>query len=138
MEEEERKQLVDHIVQSRKNLLNVDLPHRTGTVKLDGQLLFFAPGLSLWDGGSHVYTNGFFGGADEPPWDTWVCYIEDDEEYNRPKNLTQRTSYLISWIPALFVEVAEEGVNASMGGSLFWFDEIDSAFTRLIGSAGFP
>ena len=61
-------------------------------------------------------SDGFFDEYDLPPWDTWLCYVNepDDEEPDTPRY------YLLSWVPAELMDLAHKGIEAHGLGSAWW------------------
>lgn len=50
-------------------------------------------------------SNGFFDWADNPPWDLWVCELDDT---------------LVCWIPAVFVDVVDRSMQVECMEMLHW------------------
>ena len=70
-------------------------------------------------------TNGFFDRWDAPPWDTWIWYGELGHIINVPANKAIEV-ILVSWIPPVFLELAQAGINAHPFSAINWIEE---AFT---------
>jgi len=74
--------------------------------------------MTLLDGASEAISQGFFDGDDLPPWDTWLWYsITGNEESVR---------YLLAWIPPIFLDLAEKGVDCNYFGCFEWVNPDDS------------
>jgi hypothetical protein len=81
----------------------------------DGRLVVCWPDLDLSDGAAEAASGGYFDVNNTPPWDTWVAFVHypDDSEQ----------SYLVAWVPAGFVRLADAGIrviprNASSGSRI--------------------
>jgi hypothetical protein len=86
-----------------------------------GRLLLWYPALPSSDGAARAATAGLFDERDCPPWDTWVCLVEEDDPI-RPES-----RYLVAWIPPSLTAIAGLGVAVAGAGSLGWLDERPSA-----------
>jgi hypothetical protein len=93
-----------------------------------GRMLIFDPGLTLSDGAAMVESSGFFDAGNTPAWDTWIAYVE--EEPPRPESWTKLDSYLVCWIPAVFVALVDRAVAVNPERCLLWADETDTPFLR--------
>ncbi|MCA1595581.1 MAG: hypothetical protein LC772_04035 [Chloroflexi bacterium] len=109
-----------------------------------GSLLAFVP-MTTEDGASEFFSCGFFDEEDEPPWDTWLWYI--NEEGPTRQQLLDKSGtavwaaldcpYLVSWVPPQFKASASVGVEK--GNSMFsllWLELVDSPFTRRLRNLG--
>lgn len=85
-----------------------------------GRLLIYYPDEDLADGAAEAETRGFFDGDDAPPWDTWVALFRDAET-------SQWADYLVSWVPAAFVELVQRGIDVAMVECIGWLDETNVA-----------
>jgi hypothetical protein len=79
---------------------------------LEGRLLIFHHDLTLSDGGAEDPSHGLFDVHNQPPWDTWVGYLEGEDSY---------ASGLISCVPRRLVRAAENGIYANPERSVEWF-----------------
>jgi hypothetical protein len=70
-----------------------------------GRLLEFIPSQTLMDGAAKYSSNGFFDVNNVPPWDTWVAFSE---------------RILVSWVPPLLVEIAQNGIDVNPEGCIRW------------------
>jgi hypothetical protein len=82
------------------------------TLPAGGRLLWFAPDDSLSEGASEIASRGLIDLHDEPPWDTWVCYIAPH--------------HVLCWIPAPLVDFVDAGIRVqSVPSCLFWVDSME-------------
>ena len=93
-----------------------------------GRLLVFDPGQSLSDGAAMVESNGFFDVDNAPPWDTWIAYVR--EQPHQPGSWTNLDSYLLCWIPTIFLDLVERGIAVNPERCLLWADVADTPFLR--------
>ena len=91
-----------------------------------GRLLIFDPGQSLSDGAAMVESNGFFDADNEPPWDTWIAYVQ--ERPQRPGAWTHLDSYLICWIPPAFLDLVDRAIAVNPEECLLWTDTVQTPF----------
>ena len=87
-----------------------------------GQVLLFDPGQSLFDGAAEAATNGFFDDNNVPPWDTWICYVRDEE--------ARYGNYLLSWVPSHLVDLAEDGIQVNPEQCICWAKDLGTSFLR--------
>jgi hypothetical protein len=112
----------------RKN--NLDL-----LVGMAGRLLICTSATeSIPDGAVTELSKGFYDEDDMPPWDTWLCYLEEGSAGEGSPSY--RTQYLLSWVPAQFVELANIGVETHFMGCMRWALQESTVFTRQLESAG--
>ena len=92
-----------------------------------GRLLYYMPDWNSQDGVSRHATQGFFDTYDAPPWDTWLAYFYEPDDFN----------YLVCWIPPTHIQLAAEGISANLDGSIDWLDDAkDSVVARLLRERG--
>jgi hypothetical protein len=77
----------------------------------DGRLLIFHHDLTLSDGGAADLSGGLFDSNNQPPWDTWIGYLEESDS---------ESSGLVSWVPGSLMKNAENGIYANPERSLEW------------------
>ncbi len=87
-----------------------------------GRVLVWEVGCSLREGCPEDETSGFFDFDEAPPWDTWFAAI--GESPFRPNRQPFGWPYILSWIPAEFVELADRGVRVSVCDCIWWADRI--------------
>lgn len=104
---------------------------RTTDVTLDdisGRLLVYFPDARLGDGSSDTASKDFFDVHYAPPCGTWFGYFEDDG--GDPHSGT--TTYLLAWVPRLFVNHAQQGIDFSRGGRLAWLKDTKIAMRHVV------
>jgi hypothetical protein len=79
-----------------------------------GRLLVWYRDLTVDDGVGESCTNGYLDESDMPPWDTWITYVHPDDD---PK---AAGGYLVSWVPAQFVEPVQEAITCNAYDALLW------------------
>jgi hypothetical protein len=89
---------------------------------------------SIPDGGVTELSKGFYDEDDMPPWDTWLCYLENDV-HSHLGHIYQR-QYLVSWVPPQFIELANIGVEGHFLDCMHWATQADTPFTRKLKTAG--
>jgi hypothetical protein len=92
-----------------------------------GRLLVYEPDQSLCDGAAMVSSDGFFDADNVPPWDTWLGYVYD-EQFNRV--------YLLSWVPPVFLALADDGIEANPELCIRWAVDVKHAFLRKLQTEG--
>jgi hypothetical protein len=125
-QEEDWQAVVESVCERRAHLIGRN-PACTPSVAA-GRLLIFDPGLTLSDGAAMVESSGFFDAGNTPPWDTWIAYVK--EEPQRSESWTKLDSYLVCWIPVVFVDLVERAVAVNPERCLLWSDETDTPFLR--------
>jgi hypothetical protein len=100
-----------------------------GTALTGGRLLVFCPDAELSDGAAEVQSGGYFDVCNTPPWDTWVALVTDLAQHS------SRQVQLISWVPDLFIANVQAGIEVNPEECIFWLDESDVRFARLIEAA---
>ena len=91
-----------------------------------GRLLVFDPGQSLSDGAAAAETDFLFDNANVPPWDTWLLFVE--EAPRAPGRWSELDSYLLCWIPAELVELADRAIAVNPEECLRWADDTSTSF----------
>jgi len=88
---------------------------------------------SIPDGAVTEESKGFYDDDDMPPWDTWLCYLYNEEILSNRK--LYRREYLVSWVPPEFIDLANIGVEMHFLGCMTWAKEEDTPFTRQLTTA---
>jgi hypothetical protein len=99
-----------------------------------GRLLAYFPFANLADCAAEAESGGFFNSDNEPPWDTWLCFLDD-----APRLYEHDVSYqyyLISWIPPQFIDVANAGIEVNPEMCIQWASEVESPFVGELRKAG--
>ena len=91
-----------------------------------GKLLCYFPDEEVWDGASQLASFGFFDDHDAPAWDTWVGLFEED----------RRGLYLISWVPAELIAIAEQGLAVNAVECISWLEQTDLKLKRELTELG--
>src|SRR5262249_23318846 len=99
-----------------------------------GRLAVFYPDMQLADGAAEAETEGFFDIHNTPPWDTWVGLFPADPRPGRFENGSE--TYLVAYIPEVFVALAGRGIDVCPDGSLMWLADVDTPLTRTLRSMG--
>ncbi len=104
-----------------------------------GRLLLYYPYANLDDGASESESHGFFDINNEPPWDTWVCFVQDGQHGSEE-------SYdhcLVSWIPPQMIGLADAGISVNAEASIIWAADVSTwaircqtPFTRQLKETG--
>lgn len=112
--------LVDDTIKKRDIILRGIESHESKT----GRFLIYSPLHAMMDALADGETDGFFDEADAPPYTTWLGFL------NLSNNIIKRyEGYLIAWIPSHYIFLANQGVDVSLGQSLFWADDIEKAYS---------
>ena len=80
-----------------------------------GRLLAFYPRVTIFDGFAAIESDGFYDPANVPPWDTWVCFVDD---------------FLISFVPRRFTVNAECGIITNAEECIVWLRDVDHPFVH--------
>jgi hypothetical protein len=91
-----------------------------------GRLLLFDPGQNLSDAATMAESNGFFNADNEPPWDTWIAYVQ--EQPQRRDRWTHLDSYLVCWIPPAFLDLVDRAIAVNPEECLLWADTANTPF----------
>jgi hypothetical protein len=103
-----------------------------------GRLLAFDADGTLSDGVANSESNGFFDDDNVPPYDTWLWFVYD-EAYRRRMAGTETSerlpafeTYLVAWVPPIFVELADHGIAINPEECIMWLDELDTPFAQAL------
>ena len=91
-----------------------------------GKLIVHFPNMNLACGVAEVITNGFFDHNNVPPWDTWVGYFKDSSKH------TQEASYLISWVPPVFIASVDKAINAIPEECVLWLSDSKTKLAKIV------
>lgn len=80
-----------------------------------GRLMIYFPDRGLCDGAAEQETDGFFDVFNVPPWETWVGYFKDP-----PGHCGSDDSYLLAYVPAALVELADAGMLVNPEECILW------------------
>jgi hypothetical protein len=132
----ERQNIVAALAQKRAELLRHEgsFPDEPLHDLAGGRLLVYAPSEQFADGLAELETAGFFDIYNAPAWDTWICYIQDQEQPNSYSGDCR--AFLISWVPPAFINLAAEGIFVNPEESIHWLTKFDTTFTQELRRAG--
>lgn len=77
----------------------------------------YSPDETVWDGASEAVSGEFFDVHDAPPWDLWLGWMIDPD----------RREYLVSWVPPMFVEPVQNGIDVNPVECIWWLPELEEA-----------
>jgi hypothetical protein len=89
-----------------------------------GALIYFEPGLSMYDGAAMMGSGGFFDVENFPPADTWVAYITEET------GKQFLSGFLLAWVPDELVDLADKGLRVDPSASIRWAHEETSDFVQ--------
>ena len=87
-----------------------------------GRFMLHILSMSEWSALSEDCSDGFFDDIDLPPWDTWVMCIPVSYKSNI-WDKTSTSDMILSWVPAVFSELANEGMLCNPVDCIFWASE---------------
>jgi hypothetical protein len=77
-----------------------------------GRLVIYWPTANASDPASGVVSKGLYSEWEScPPWDTWLFHIAESASDHE---------YLVTWIPTIFLKLAQEGIYANPTECLSW------------------
>ncbi len=89
-------------------------------LRVAGRFMVYFPDENLCDGYARLVSHGFFDDDNVPPWDTWVSFhVEDDASLRHPRR------YLLCYVPASMVDLADEGIEGNPEQCIEWLDRTD-------------
>lgn len=102
--------IVEQVAEARSRILQESGREfsSSGSDLCGGRLLLYAPQENLADGTAGYASFGFFDVDNVPPWDTWISMFE---------------KYLISWVPAPLIGMAQEGLDVNPEQCILWADD---------------
>jgi hypothetical protein len=130
----ERVAVVEGLAEERARLLRSagTYPDRWAEDLAGGRLLAYDPDGNLFDGAAEESSGGFFDVDNIPPWDTWICYAgERNASTWKPFD-----SYLISWVPPSFLDLAEQGIWINPEECIVWAGQLEAYFIDQLRAAG--
>lgn len=101
-----------------------------------GRLLLFDPGQNLSDAAAMAESNGFFNADNEPPWDTWIAYVQ--EQPQPTGGWTHLDSYLICWMPPAFLDLVDRAIALNPEQCILWADTVNTPFMVRLGRHFLP
>src|SRR5262249_55244756 len=79
-----------------------------------GRFLVWYRDLTVDDGVGAIVTNGYLDESDMPPWDTWICYVDQTTDAKAA------AGYLLSWVPSEFVTSVQNAITSNAYDALVW------------------
>jgi hypothetical protein len=97
-----------------------------------GRLLAYFPDDTLCDGVAAAESDGFFDDVNIPPYDTWVWMVQDVRTvaYADGHKAVKPANFLIAWVPPIFLELANGGIEVNPEECIAWLDTLDNPFTQ--------
>ncbi len=89
------------------------IPEVESLISPAGKLLVFEVDLTVWDGTSETVSDGYFDSTDEPGWNTWIDYYEDQDR--------EIGARLLCYVPPALIDLADSGIAANPVGCIDWF-----------------
>jgi hypothetical protein len=96
-----------------------------------GQLLVYFPDASRADGASEIASKDYFDVHNAPPYGTWIGYFED--RGSDPIH----SSYVLAWVPQVFLDCARDGIDANKDGSIRWLRSTHLALRHILKHTSF-
>ncbi|HUS14596.1 MAG TPA: hypothetical protein VM536_06200 [Chloroflexia bacterium] len=118
-----------------------------------GRLLCYAPWRNLEEACEEPASGGFYDLQAIPPWDTWIALLHADT-VDRADTTTQLDvfrepggpfapgtrcwydHYIVCWVPAAFIALADAGLLTSTTACIYWADDLDAPWLRALRAAG--
>jgi len=127
--------VVSDLTQRRRGFLDIERDNLLTQMKTQdisqSKLLVCQVSSSLHDGASQYESKGYLDLVDIPPWDTWILF-GTDTFITYPLSEAEKKGYLVSWVPASFVDDVQKGIDANTTGCLQWSQDVDhSSFVSL-------
>jgi hypothetical protein len=97
---------VNSLIDRRASILG---PIDTTNVESDGRSFGFFVRQTLFDGVSEMETNGFINDTNTPPWDSWICMVDE---------------LLVSWVPPAMVEDVQLAIMCNAEECIAWLSDI--------------
>jgi hypothetical protein len=127
--------MVKHVVATRKQLLPDT--QRDNLDRLAGsRLIAFDPLDTLSDGAAQVASEGFFDVDNVPPWDTWLCFVDERAGELKMHHWQPWDSYLLSWVPAHLVETIDHAIDVIPEQCVLWATDLETPFIRQLKRRG--
>ena len=128
MSEDEWRTIIKDVVSRREELMQSvrRSPHSAKDYQSKGRLLAFQCATSLHDGSSQYSSEGLFDLVDSPPWDTWILFATDGYVTEPFSPYVEDEGYLISWVPSIFTDLAQKGIDVNTTECLKWVVDINT------------
>lgn len=82
-----------------------------------GKLLVYEVHGTGWDEASEVVSRGYFDSTDEPGWNTWIDYYEDNDH--------EIGARLLCYVPPALIDFADAGIAGNPVLCVDWFECTD-------------
>ena len=92
----------------------------------EGQLLVYFPDRDQADGAAEVASKGYFDIHNAPPSGTWIGYFDEGD---RKSN---RSSYLLAWVPHVFVPLASQGILTNKQQCIEWLADANVPLRHVV------
>ena len=104
---------VDSVIDRRASILG---PVDNNNISKNGRLFGFYVRQTLFDGVSEMETHGFIDETNTPPWDSWICMVDE---------------LLISWIPPTMADDVQLAIVCNAEECIAWLTDIaDNPFVE--------
>ncbi len=123
-----RVELVNKVIEARRFFLN-DRSIMPAQSLAGGRLLVTYPDINMRNGMEETESEGFVNYANVPGWDTWVTFIEES-------GTRKHYSFLLSWVPAEFLEIVDVATDMSPEESIDWIDRVDHPINQELEQCG--
>jgi len=128
LQDSELEQEIEQVSRQRSVALAQHKHNVTGSTSLRmGRLLYFAPGLSIFDGAAMVVSGGFFDEETFPPSDTWIAYLKEKTDHKG-----HPPGYLLSWVPEQVINLVEDAIVVDPTESIRWAASVNTPFLDLL------
>ena len=131
---------VEGLTKKRAELLRSKEQAEVSEQPVSGRLLVADPASSDLCGLSVFVSGGYIDEGDVPPWDTWIHYayqertLPDPTAIKKTKALQRlqgnrgwepplHVSYLLCWVPTVFLPHVEKGIEVNPVECFFWASE---------------
>jgi hypothetical protein len=113
------------LTQRRSEAFGAAAPQRLES----GRLVLYFPEAAQSDGASSAESEGFFDIHGCPPWGIWAGFFVDQSDL--PDAFA---AYLVAWVPPELLELASQGIDASLDQCITWLDRSEVALRALLES----
>ncbi|HET6978981.1 MAG TPA: hypothetical protein VFI24_21795 [Pyrinomonadaceae bacterium] len=118
-------EMINKVVDSRSKLSSAGEESSTevNTDLAGGRLLIHFLFESNHNGATADITSYYLDHNDTPPWDTWVdVFVPESLAHQSPDEAPSEYAFLISWVPAEFIDTVHEATEFECVAMLMWAD----------------